>query len=170
MPCFKRYIIFLFLIPVWAFAQDTAAIKRQANRFAKASFNGDYKTVIDLTYPQLIAYSGGRDSLQKLMDERIAALKKQGVMTFSGSVGAPGPIIKAGTQLHCLVPETIVLQLFNGHYLTSTYLLALSDDKGKSWTFMDVGKMPAEVLQRLVPNYNADLRIPPAGKPLFFAD
>ena len=170
MPCFKQYLLIFLMLPVCAFAQDTGTLKKQADRFAKASFNGDYKTVIDLTYPQMVAYSGGRDTLQKLITDRIAALRTQGVMTFDGSIGSPGPFLKAGSQIHCLVPETLILKIFNGRYVTSTYLLAISNDNGSNWTFMDVGKMPPDILLKIVPNYNTDLRIPLAGKPLFFAD
>jgi hypothetical protein len=164
------YILLFIALPYAAFAQDTTALKKQASRFANATFNSDHKLVIDLTYPKLVELSGGRDSMQKLIVERIASLKKQGVMSFEGSVGSPGPFIKAGTQIHCLLPETIMLNMFNGRYVTRSYLLAISDDKGKSWTFMDVGKMPVEVLHKLLPNYNNGLVIPTPGKPMFFPD
>jgi hypothetical protein len=169
MRLFCLAIIFSAL-PFVIFAQDTTALKKQANRFANATFNSDHKLVIDLTYPKLVELSGGRDSMQKLIVERIASLKKQGVMKFEGSVGSPGPFIKAGTQIHCLLPETIMLNVFNGRFVTRSYLLAISDNKGKTWTFMDVGKMPVEVLHKLLPNYNNELVIPTPGKPMFFPD
>jgi len=170
MHCFKRYILFLFIIPLTVVAQDTTLVKKQATRFAKASFNGDYKTVIDLTYPKLVEYSGGRDTMQKLISSRIEGLKKQGVIAFDGYVDSPGKIHDAGGQLHCIIPEVITMKVFNGRYVNRTYLLAISDNNGKNWTFMDVGKMPLSLLQRLVPKYNLDLNIPTAGKPMFFAD
>lgn len=170
MPCCKRFILFLLFIPIFSFAQDSTVVKKQANRFAKASFNGDYKTVLDLTYPKLIAYSGGRDTMQRLIKERIESLKKQGVIAFDGYVDEPGKFHNAGDQILCLIPEIVLMKMFNGRYVNRTSLLAISDDQGKSWTFMDVGKMPTELLQRLVPNYNPDLVIPAPGKPMFFAD
>lgn len=163
-----KYILLFIALPYAAFAQDTTALKKQATRFANATFNSDHKLVIDLTYPKLVELSGGRDSMQKLIVERIASLKKQGVMSFEGSVGSPGPYIKAGSQIHCLIPEILYLNVFNGRFVTRSYLLAISDNKGKSWTFMDVGKMPADVLHKLLPNYNDDLVIPTPGKPMFF--
>ncbi len=170
MHFFKKYILLLFIIPLTAVAQDTTYLKKQAGRFARASFNGDYKTVIALTYPKLIEYSGGRDTMQKLITNRIEGLKKQGVIAFDGYVDAPGKLHDAGGQIHCLIPEVVTMKMFNGRYVNRTYLLAISDDNGKSWTFMDVGKMPLNLLQRLVPKYNLDLNIPTAGKPMFFAD
>jgi hypothetical protein len=172
MSFLKKFksLLFLIAIPYATFAQDTSALKKQANRFANATFNNDHKLVIDLTYPKLVELSGGRDSMQKLIIERIESLKKQGVMKFEGSVGSPGPFITAGKQIHCLLPETLILKMFNGRYVTRSYLLAISNDKGKSWTFMDVGKMPGEVLHKLLPDYNDELVIPTPGKPMFFTD
>ena len=162
--------ILLFIIPTFTHAQDTALVKKQAQRFATASFNGDFKTVIDLTYPKLVGLSGGREEMEKLINERIESLKKQGIMKFDGSVDAPSKFYKAGTHIHCLVPETVILRMFNGRYVSRTYLLAISTDQGKSWTFMDVGKMPSDVLYKLLPDYNDDLVIPSSGKPMFFTD
>lgn len=172
MPFLKnfKYLLLFIAIPYTTLAQDTIQLKKQANRFANATFNSDHKLVIDLTYPKLVELSGGRDSLQKLIVERIEALKKQGVTTFEGLVGSPGPFFKAGNQIHCLVPEILVLKMYNGRYVTRSYLLAISNDKGKSWTFLDVGKMPADVLHKLLPNYNDELVIPTSGKPMFFPD
>lgn len=166
----KTLIFFALVLPAYCLGQDTLLLKKQATVYAKASFSGDYKTVIDLTYPKLVTLSGGRDTMQKLITTRIADLKRQGIIGFDGSVESPGEFYSAGNQLHCLIPEVIVMKMFNGRYVTRTYLLAISENSGRSWTFMDVGKMPIDILQRLVPNYNSQLIIPPPAKPLFFAD
>jgi hypothetical protein len=163
-----KYLLLFIAIPYTTFAQDTTALKKLATRFANATFNSNHKLVVDLTYPKLVELSGGRDSMQKLIIERITALQKQGVMKFEGSVDSPGPFIQAGDQIHCLIPETLFLNVLSGRYVTRSYLLDISNDKGKTWTFMDVGKMPADVLHKLLPNYNNELVIPASGKPMFF--
>ncbi|WP_454801915.1 hypothetical protein [Mucilaginibacter phyllosphaerae] len=166
----RLYILILLIAPSATVAQNAALVKKQAQRYATASFNGDYKTVIDLTYHKLVTLSGGREEMQKLITERIESLQKQGIIKFDGSVDAPGKFYKAGTHIHCLVPETVILKMFNGHYISRTYLLAISTDQGKSWSFMDVGNMPKDVLYKLLPDYNEDLIIPSSGKPMFFTD
>ena len=163
-------VLFLSLIFNTAWAQDTVFLKKQARRFAIATFNGDHQTIIALTYPELVKLSGGPEQMQKLITEKIESLKKQGVMKFDGSIGSPSPFYKAGDQIHCLLPETLVLKTFNGRYVGRSYLLAVTKDKGKNWTFLDVGNMPADVLHRLLPTYNDELIIPASGKPMFFAD
>jgi hypothetical protein len=89
-----KYLLLFIAIPYTTFAQDTTALKKLATRFANATFNSNHKLVVDLTYPKLVELSGGRDSMQKLIIERITALQKQGVMKFEGSVDSPGPLYR----------------------------------------------------------------------------
>ncbi|MDB5061159.1 MAG: hypothetical protein JWP67_1002, partial [Mucilaginibacter sp.] len=72
-------LVLLLLLPATIFAQDTTAFKKQAARFAAATFNGDHKTVIDLTYPALIELSGGREMMQKLITDKIESIRKRGI-------------------------------------------------------------------------------------------
>lgn len=162
--------ILLLLLPCRIFAQDTTAFKKQAMRYAVASFDGDHKTLIDLTYPALIELSGGRDMLHKLITDKIETLRKRGITRFDGTVGSPGKFYKAGAQIHCLIPEYIIFKMPKGHYAGQSYLLGVSDDKGKRWKFLDVGSMPASVLHKLLPNFNDALVIPESPKPVYFDD
>jgi hypothetical protein len=163
-------VFFLLLLPFGLYAQDTATVKRQAGLFAHATFKGDVAIIIAGTYPKLIELSGGKEQMQQLITERMEELKKQGITSFEGTVGTPGKIYQAGTQLHCLIPEQIILKTAAGRYLARSYLLAVSEDKGESWTFLDVGNMPADVLHRLLLNFNDELKIPAPVKPEFLAN
>jgi hypothetical protein len=163
-------LLFLLIIPFAARAQDTTVVKRQAALFAHATFRGDVKVIIAGTYPKLIELSGGKEQMAQLITERMDELKKQGITGFEGSVGKPGKIYKAGDELLCLLPENIIMTTSVGRYRSRSYLLAVSDNNGESWTFLDVGKMPADILHRLLPNFNNELKIPPPVKAEFLAN
>ena len=108
--------------------------------------------------------------MQKLIGDKIESLRKRGILKFDGSVGSPGKFYKAGNEIHVLIPETIVLKIKTGHFTGRSYLLGITNDTGKTWTFLDVGNMPADVLHRLLPNYNSNLVIPPAEIPVYYED
>ncbi|HEK19815.1 MULTISPECIES: hypothetical protein [unclassified Mucilaginibacter] len=168
-----RYIVAVAILVLFSFtvrAQDNLLVKKLAGRFAKATFTADTKTVLSMSYPGLIKLSGGAEAMAKLINDRIEALRARGVIAFDGWVNAPGPFYKAGTQLLCLLPETVKMKVLNGVYISNSYLLAISNDKGKTWTFMDVGNMPKNVLLRLLPDFNAALEIPAPTPPTFFPD
>ncbi|TFF30429.1 hypothetical protein [Mucilaginibacter psychrotolerans] len=161
-------LLLLLLLPFSTLhAQDTAVVKHQANLIAQATFKGDYETVIAYTHFRLVAMSGGKEKLRQLITERMKELKDQGITGFSGTIGTPGKFYLAGNELHCLLPEDIILTTSVGRYLSRSYLLGVSSDKGKNWTFLDVGSMSADILHQLLPNFNDDLKIPPPVKPEF---
>lgn len=163
-------VAMLVLFSFTAKAQDSLLVKKLASRFAKATFSSDTKAVLDMSYPGLVKLSGGREAMAKLINDRIEALRARGVIAFDGWVNAPGPFYKAGTQLLCLLPETVKMKVLNGVYISHSYLLAISNDKGKTWTFMDVGNMPKNVLLRLLPDFNKALEIPAPTPPTFFPE
>jgi hypothetical protein len=161
-------LLLFFLLPFGTLhAQDTAIVKHQANLIAEATFKEDYQTVIAYTHSSLIAVSGGKDKLHQLIVERMQELKNQGIIGFSGTIGSPGKFYRAGNELHCLLPEDIILTTSVGRYLSRSYLLGVSSDNGKNWTFLDVGSMPTDILHQLLPNFNDELKIPPPVKPEF---
>lgn len=148
-------------------AQDTAIVKHQANLIAEATFKEDYQTVVAYTHPSLIAIWGGKDKLYQIIVERMQELKGQGITSINGSIGSPGKFYRSGNELFCLLPEDIIITASAGRYHGKSYLLGISSDEGKNWTFLDVGNISADVLHRLLPNFNDDLKIPPPVKPEF---
>nr|WP_294944732.1 hypothetical protein [uncultured Mucilaginibacter sp.] len=165
-----RFLFFLLCIPFNLHAQDTVVVKRQAALFAHATFKADVERIIAGTYPKLTELSGGKEQMAQLITGRMEELKKQGIISFEGTVGTPGKFYKAGAELHCLLPEDIIIRTATGRYLSRSYLLGVSSDNGESWTFLDVGNMPADVLHALLPNFNEELKIPAPVKPEFLAN
>jgi len=47
-----------------------------------------------------------------------------------------------------------------GRALVRTWLLGVSSDQGKTWTFIDGGKLNAEAIKQYFPNFPAKLTLP----------
>jgi hypothetical protein len=149
------------------FAQDKAKIKAEANIAASAFAKGDYTTFVDHLYPKMIESAGGKKALVQLMSQQIGAMQKQGMAFEKVTVGEPGEIFKAGTELHCLVPQTITIKM-QGKYITSTtHLLAVSENQGKSWYFVDTSNGSPEKMKQMFPNWNNKLVIPRPTQPVY---
>jgi len=160
-------IALFFGLVLQTFAQDKEKIKAAATISANAFAKGDYNTLADHTYPKLLATIGGKKTFIQTVSMAMSQLKNQGMSFAKVVVGNPGEIYPAGTELDCLVPETITLK-FQGKYMTTTtYLLAISPDKGKTWYFADTGSNSPEKLKQLQPNYNPKLVIPQTSQPVF---
>jgi hypothetical protein len=112
--------------------QDTAIVRQQANLIAKATIEGDSKTVIAYTYPKLVSMAGGKNVMASIADSAMKQLHNRGITIESVTIGSPGAFYKAGNEIHCLVPEKLVLKVSVGRAISKSYLLAISDDEGKT--------------------------------------
>lgn len=166
-----KYLSFVALILLavcqTSFSQDKAKIKAEAIISANAFAKGNYAVMADHTYPKMLAMMGGKEAFVKLLSTQMGTMKKQGLSVEKVVIGEPGQIYTAGTELHCLVPQTVTVKM-QGKYVTSTtHLLAVSDDKGKTWTFVDTSNGSPEKMKQMFPNWNSKLVIPPPTKPVF---
>ena len=159
-------IILILLLPASLFAQDTTVVKRQANIIAKALLNSDFKTVIAHTYPKAVTFGGGKEKLLQMMSNGINQMKAQGFSFEKISIGSPGKFYKAGTEIHCLIPETLIMKTSRGRMSAKSNLLAISNDGGKSWSFLDLNQGTINSVKTLFPNFNNNLIIPKPAPPV----
>ncbi|MEO7213599.1 hypothetical protein [Mucilaginibacter sp.] len=150
----------LLLLPVALYAQDTTAVKKQANIVAAALIAGNYSTVINYMHPKVLKMVGGKDKLLQLMTNGMKQMKAQGITFQSATIGSPGKFYKAGTEIHCLVPENVTMKVGANTLHSQSNLLAVSSDKGKNWTFIDLNKNTIAQIPKMFPNFNKDLKIP----------
>ena len=168
----KNYVtLLLILTAVGGFGQvDPAKIKEQAQQTANALLQGDYETLMKFTHPKVIELIGGRDKMMTLLKNGTVEMQQQGVSFESVAIGDPSPTVKAGDELHCLVPQTIFMKVPKGKLKTESHLLAVSQDNGRNWVFIDTVKLDENNIKMVLPNYNFDLKLPPKSKPLFIPD
>ena len=159
-------ITLLLLLPATLFAQGNLALTTQANTVAMAVVKGDYSTVIDYMYPKVVMMGGGKAKMLQLMTTGMGQMKAQGMSFLNASVGTPGKFYKAGTEIHCLVPEIVNMKTPGGTFAMHSNLLAISKDKGKNWTFIDLNKNTIAQLPKLLPHFNKDLKIPAPTMPM----
>lgn len=129
---------------------------------AKAMIAGDYKTLVNYMYPKAVQMGGGKEKMIALVTNGMQQMKTQGITFESVKVDAPGKFYKAGTEIHCLLPETIILQLPNARIASHSSMLGISSDGGKSWSFLDMNNSSAAQVKQILPNFNPDLQIPKA--------
>ncbi|HZY39807.1 MAG TPA: hypothetical protein VFE53_24300 [Mucilaginibacter sp.] len=154
------------LLPLNLLAQDTTAVKQQAEMLEQAVISGDYKTVVDHTYPGVIDIVGGKDKMLSSTTDAMNNLKTQGITIEKATIGSPGKFYTAGTEIHCLVPETMRLKLPNGHATVHSSILAVSADGGKTWSYMDINANSKDLIPKLFPHFNPDLKIPDPTPPV----
>lgn len=159
-------LIALLILPVAAFAQNPAVVKQQATVVANALFKSDYKTIIEHTYPKAVAMGGGKEKMLQMMTAGINQMKAQGFVFEKVTIGEAGKFYKAGKEIHCIIPESLVMKTPQGRFSTKSNLLCISGDGGKNWSFLDMNRGTINSVKTLFPNFNSNLIIPTPQVPV----
>lgn len=140
-------------------------IKTQALDMARAILAKDLDKVVEYFPPKLVEASGGkakvltvRDSMNKFMQQFGAEIKKV-------IVGNPGKIISYKGQLQTTLPQTTQVAFMQNTVVLETTLVAVSEDKGQHWYFIDANMYRSPKLKASLPELSPELMIPPQKKP-----
>jgi hypothetical protein len=164
----KKLVLLLLLLSfTFTVSAQKTLIKQKAQECSNALLKGDYNTVIKFTYPKILPKGKSKQQLLNDIKTGMGQMAAQGVSFKSVTIGQPGEIYTAGTELHALIPQSLTLSINGGTLKTQTNLLAISPDKGKTWYFMEAAKLTAATKKQLFPNWNSKLIIPPASQPQF---
>ena len=161
-------VILAVVISVSAYAQQyNTVIKTQAMEMAKALLKKDYTSFSKYMHPGVAAYAGGRNKLIQQMDSVNAIASKFGAEIKRVLIGNPGEVVKYNNELQALLPQTTEMKTGFGSLALETTLVAISQDGGKNWFFVDTSVFNVRDLKKSLPNLSPELVIPPAKSPKF---
>jgi hypothetical protein len=165
--------LLLVLIGVDARADDASksAVVKKAVEIGEAIKKEDYAKVIDLTYPKVIELMGGREKMIATLETGMKQLKEQGFAFRSLEVGEPGEFLAEGKNTFVVVPTTTEMTVPGGKMTIKSYLLGISPDGGKAWTFVDGnGIGTPEKREMVLPKLPEKLELPEPQKPTLIKD
>jgi hypothetical protein len=145
---------------------------QQAKKSSEAAIKSDAATLVDLMPNKLIEESGGREKMVENVTKSFEIMKQQGMTIASAKVGQPDKLHKGGSVLYCLIPQSVVINIGKsaaageGTLSSDSYLLAMSDDEGKNWKFIDIS--PGEqAIRGMFPELPDTLKFPKLNAPKF---
>lgn len=150
--------------------QYEATIRAAAEKASSAIVEGRTEAIADSTYPGLAAVMGGRVALINSLRESTEELKNRGLSVSSMEIRSISPAVQAGAQLHSIVRVKRMMTARNGKQVQDTFLIAVSEDQGATWSFVEGRQLSPEQLQVLFPNFNSELKFPATAKPVFIRD
>lgn len=164
----RIFLVFGFaLIATSGMAQSTAKIKAAAQQMVNAMLKGDYTVAIDYTYPKLIKQGGGRQVMIDQVKKSFSAMKANGITMTSAGIGEPGKIQLLGKRQFSIVPESITMTNAQGSFSAKSNMLAVTEDAGTHWYFINAGTMSDDVIYGLFPEIKGKIVIPKQEKPVF---
>ncbi len=165
------FTICFLIISVTVVAQSKETIRKQALIIGEATKDQNFSTVVKYTHPSVIKMMGGREAALKTIKAGTSKLAEQGISFESVAIGTPGQIFTAGNELHCLVSQTIIMNVPTGKLVSESYLLAVTKDDGLNWTFINISEqLNNSTITKLLPNFNQRLKLPVSTKPVFYQD
>jgi hypothetical protein len=140
----------------------TDRIRAEAQRGAEALLRGDYDVLIAMTHPRVVEEMGGQEAAAQAVAASIAEMKEGGVTLESVVTEEPGEPVSSGALVAVLVPQKKVLRTPKGRYRTTGHLLAVSEDGGAKWTFIDSSSLTPATLAQYFPTLGDLIKLPPA--------
>ncbi len=155
--------------PACVRSQDVSAtIKEQAGKCIKALLSGDYETVAVYAHKHVLDLMGGKDAMIELLKRGAEGMRAKGVSIEDVALGEPEKSQKIGEWLVALVPQRILIKSAEGRFEQASHILAISEDEGKTWTFVDLNNRAK--FETAFPELAGKIEVPERTPPVPKAD
>lgn len=127
--------------------------------YKTAVLSNDYVKITALSHPMVVEKSGGENYFidDLLMDQGM--FKSQGLKIKDLKSKNPSTVIQAGDELHAMMAYDRVLETASHEIVEHQFMLAASQDEGKTWTFFDLSKQNEESIKIYLPHYDERLNV-----------
>ena len=167
-------LILLLIIMTGSYAQNNPEIHKklmqQADDMGKKFIAKDYAGFLKYTHPATVKAMGGQQRMLQETVKSFQELEKDGIVFLDVKFGETSKILTVGNELQCTMPEIIEMHITGGKYTTISTLIAISEDKGNKWYFLDTGGNDLSLMQMLHANLSNELVIPAPSDPIFEED
>jgi len=144
--------------------------KRKAQEVAQATVKGEFGKLADLTYPKVVEEMGGRDRMIAVLKNSLEGMNKKGYEFRSAKVGKTAQVVAGGENLFAVVPFDMEMKVPGGSLAIKSFMLGISPDKGKTWSFINGDKAQDSNVRKMLPNLPAELKLPKKEQPVFRKD
>jgi hypothetical protein len=141
-------------------------VKRKAEELGTATVAGNFAAVIDMTYPKILELMGGREKAISLVETQMKAMKEQGATILDFKLGVPSEFKTGGSELFTVIPTTVIVKMPAGKLTGKSFLVGISSDQGKTWSFADGAQMTEESIKTLFPKFPPSLKLPEKTPPV----
>lgn len=124
-----------------------------AEKMAAALVDGDFKTFADYNYPKLLDQAGGKEKFVQALEADVIKQKERGDKFHKISVTNPSKTVECNGELQCVLRQETTISFSGGKPFTfASNLIAISTDKGKTWTFLNASDKSIDDVRKVFPN------------------
>lgn len=163
---FSAFLLLLFVLPNDVVAQaNSSAIKTAAMAMGNALVKKNSDQFLSYMHPSMIKLAGGKEKLRVISDSALKVFEQFGGKVSRISYGNPAEIISYKKTLQSVIAQTTTLSSLIGDAELSSSLIAISNDKGNTWTFIDTNMFGIKEIKAAMPDISPALIIPKAAAP-----
>jgi len=123
---------------------------------------------LQYVHPARLQVVGSEETMIKKLNAQNEQLIADGATIKATYYEQPSKIVRSNGELQCTIPQHTELTTVKGRVITHTTLLAISNDNGRSWKFVDASNFDIAALRKLYPNLSPGIMLPPKQKPSVF--
>jgi|GEM_PF-3179387 len=135
-------------------------LNRDVTAMMKATIANDFAVLAKYTHPLVVQMMGGADRMTAYLTNEFKKMQEQGVAFSDAQAVLPEKVIAVGTELYCVVPQKVVMAYGSKRITNTSSLLAVSNNGGSTWRFVDAGGMTDEQIKQYFPKIYGKLTIP----------
>lgn len=171
---FKHILVIVTVFTIgssFLYGQNMASvIKAQALEMARALAKKDFEKVATFMHPNLGTEAKKQMQAPGMMDSLNKAMEKFKPEIKSITIGNPGEIITYKKVMQALLPQEMEIKTTLLSISFETILVAISEDGGKKWYFIDANMYKEENIKKKLPELSPKLVFPAMKKPKFIAN
>lgn len=132
--------------------QVKISIEQALDKMGESLLDGDYETFISYNHPIMISSMGGKEKMKDLVLSTTEELTKRNNQILSINFSELETIHRQGSNYQALVYQDVVFNNAGNEKVEHQKMIAVSEDGGSSWTFINVSNgKPANEIRRLYP-------------------
>ena len=177
MKHLKLLLISLFVINfthAQTNATDTAIaainLKSSAEKMGRLFIEKNYTQYVKFIHPKILQMAVGQAKIIALLKKSLKDVESQGITFQNVVIGSSSKIIITKTGLQSVVPQLLQLKTKTGLLDATSYLIATSADKGKTWYFIDTSGKTLAQMKSAFPTLSDELVIPEKKPPVMHND
>lgn len=146
-------------------------VLKQANDMGQSFLDKDYDTFASYTYPKVMQTMGGKDNMIKNLKRSFDGFANEGIVFLKMDYSAPSKIVTVEDgSMQCTLIQMIEMKVKGGKLTSQSCLLAISENKGENWYFLDTSGYNHPTMKTLIPNLSDEIDIPGRIDPIFEPD
>ena len=152
------WLLFLMITSSFSFAQtENENLNTQIKEMKEYLLQGDYENYTNYVYPKIIEMMGSKKNMVVATENGINNMKAGGLSILDLKYKNPSKFFEKENELQCSLTQVTVMQTPNGKIEKENAFIAISDDDGQNWTFINTDNKDKETVLETFPNLHSDI-------------